>query len=59
VERLRDEVALARALLDSPRGTAGRARQDAALAEELTAAQAELTALIADIKARPFRYVAF
>lgn len=59
VQDLRNEVSIVRALLDEPRGTAGRALRDEALERELTAADAELAALIADMKARPLRYVAF
>ena len=59
VEGLRDEVSIVRALLDEPRGTAGRALHDDAIQRELRGAEAELTALVADIKARPLRYVAF
>ena len=59
VQDLRNEVSIVRALLDEPRGTAGRVLRDQAINQELTAADAELAALIADMKARPLRYVAF
>jgi len=59
VEGLRNEMSIVRRLLDEPRGTAGRAMRDEVLQRELTAAEAELGALIEDIKARPLRYVAF
>jgi phospholipid/cholesterol/gamma-HCH transport system substrate-binding protein len=59
VQELRDEVSIVRALLAEPRGTAGRVLHDAALQQQVAAAEAELTALIADIKARPLSYVSF
>ncbi|HEX8848053.1 MAG TPA: MlaD family protein [Gemmatimonadaceae bacterium] len=59
VASLRDEVSIARALLNEPRGTAGRALRDSALTRQLTAAERELTALLADLRAHPLRYVAF
>jgi phospholipid/cholesterol/gamma-HCH transport system substrate-binding protein len=59
VQALRDEVSIVRALLDEPRGTAGRVLRDQALQQEIVSAEAELTALVADIKARPLDYVSF
>ncbi len=59
VEDLRNEVSIVRALLDEPRGTAGRVLRDAALQQEIAGAEAELTALVADIKTRPLRYLSF
>lgn len=59
VQGLRDEVSIVRALLDEPRGTAGRALRDSALQRQITSAEVELTALVGDIKARPLRYLAF
>jgi len=59
VQGLRNEVTIVGALLAEPRGTAGRALRDSALQRQLTGAERELTTLIADIKARPFRYVTF
>ena len=59
VEDLRNEVSIVRALLDEPRGTAGRALHDAAIQREMRGAEGELAALVADIKARPLRYVTF
>jgi phospholipid/cholesterol/gamma-HCH transport system substrate-binding protein len=59
VASLRDEVSLARALLDEPRGTAGRAVHDSALVTELKGVERELGALMADIRAHPIRYVHF
>ena len=59
IAAVRDEVAIVRALIDLPAGTAGRAVHDAVLADELARLQVQLDALIADVKARPFRYVVF
>ena len=59
VTEVRDEIAAVRALIDLPAGTAGRLVHDAVLVEELAALQAQLDLLIADVKARPFRYIVF
>lgn len=59
ITEVRDEVAIVRALIDRPAGTAGRLVHDAVLADELAALQVQLDALVADVKARPFRYVVF
>jgi phospholipid/cholesterol/gamma-HCH transport system substrate-binding protein len=59
VTSLRNEVSLAKAMLDEPRGTAGRVLRDSAVTRELTAAEKELAAVIADLRAHPMRYVAF
>jgi phospholipid/cholesterol/gamma-HCH transport system substrate-binding protein len=59
VQGLRDEVSIVRALLNEPRGTAGRALRDSAVRQQIAGAQTELDALVADIKAHPFRYLAF
>jgi phospholipid/cholesterol/gamma-HCH transport system substrate-binding protein len=59
ITAVRDEVAQLRALLDEPRGSAGRALHDGALARELASLEAELRALAADVRDRPFRYVVF
>jgi phospholipid/cholesterol/gamma-HCH transport system substrate-binding protein len=59
VTSLRNEVSLAKAMLDEPRGTAGRVLRDSAVTRELTAAERELAAVIADLRAHPMRYVAF
>jgi hypothetical protein len=59
VTSLRNEVSLARAMLDEPRGTAGRALHDSAATRQLAAAEKELAAVIADLRAHPMRYVAF
>jgi phospholipid/cholesterol/gamma-HCH transport system substrate-binding protein len=59
ITSLRNEVSLAKAMLDEPRGTAGRVLHDSAVTLQLTAAEKELAALIADLRAHPMRYVAF
>jgi phospholipid/cholesterol/gamma-HCH transport system substrate-binding protein len=59
VTSLRNDITLARAMLDEPRGTAGRVLRDSALTRQLTATEKELTALMADLRAHPMRYVAF
>jgi hypothetical protein len=59
VGSLRDEVTIVKALLDEPRGTAGRVLHDSVLTRQLGAAQRELGALLADLRKHPLRYVAF
>lgn len=59
VTALRNDISLAKALLDEPRGTAGRVVHDSAMTRQLTAAEKEVAALIADLRAHPMRYVAF
>lgn len=59
VSSLRNEVSLAKAMLEEPRGTAGRVLRDSAVTRQLTAAEKELAAVIADLRAHPMRYVAF
>jgi len=59
VTSLRNEVSLAKAMLDEPRGTAGRVLHDSAMTRQLTAAEKELAAILADLRAHPMRYVAF
>jgi hypothetical protein len=59
VQGLRDEVSIVRTLLAEPRGTAGRALRDSAVQQQIAGAQAELDALVADIKAHPLRYLSF
>ena len=56
---LRDEVSIALALLNEPRGTAGRVLHDSALTTELAGVQRELGALMNDLRAHPLRYVQF
>jgi phospholipid/cholesterol/gamma-HCH transport system substrate-binding protein len=59
VTSLRNDVSLAKAMLDEPRGTAGRVLHDSAVTRQLTATERELAAVIADLRAHPMRYVAF
>jgi phospholipid/cholesterol/gamma-HCH transport system substrate-binding protein len=59
VRALLDEVSIVRAQLAEPRGTAGRALHDAAAYDQLAKLERELSALMADIKRRPLRYVVF
>ena len=59
VTSLRNEVSLAKAMLSEPRGTAGRILYDSAMTRQLTAAEKELAAIIADLRAHPMSYVAF
>lgn len=59
VTSLRNEISLAKAMLDEPRGTAGRVLHDSAMTRQLTAAEKEVAELIADLRAHPMRYVAF
>jgi hypothetical protein len=59
ITSLRNEVSLAKAMLDEPRGTAGRVLHDSAMTRQLTAAEKELADIIADLRAHPMRYVAF
>ena len=46
-------------MLDESRGTAGRVLHDSAMTRELTAAEKELAAVMADLRAHPMRYIAF
>lgn len=59
VQDVRDEVAIARALLDEPRGTAGRLMRDSAIVRETARVQRQLDSIVADIKYRPLRYWPF
>jgi phospholipid/cholesterol/gamma-HCH transport system substrate-binding protein len=59
VTSLRNEISLAKAMLDEPRGTAGRVLHDSAMTRQLTAAEKEVAVLMADLRAHPMRYVAF
>ena len=56
---VRNEVSIARHLLAEPRGTAGRVLADSAIVQELGRLEAQLGEIMADVKARPFRYIAF
>ena len=57
VGEIRDELSIVRALLDEPRGTAGRVKHDRAIALELAAADTAMQLLFADMKSRPLRYL--
>lgn len=59
VRGLLDEVSIVRSLLGEPRGTAGRALHDAAAYEQVAQLERELSALMADLRKRPFRYIVF
>lgn len=59
VAELRDEASILRALASSPEGTAGRLRADSTLATGLATVEAELAALVADMKRHPLRYISF
>lgn len=59
VTALRNDISLAKALLDEPRGTAGRVLHDSAMTRQLTSAEKEVAAIIADLRAHPMRYIAF
>jgi hypothetical protein len=57
IGEMRDELAIVRALLDEPRGTAGRVVSDRAIRLELARADTAMQVLFADIKTRPMRYL--
>jgi phospholipid/cholesterol/gamma-HCH transport system substrate-binding protein len=57
ISRLTDDLAVLRALMNTPTGTIGRLRTDSALVASLDSVHAEMSALVADIKARPLRYI--
>jgi phospholipid/cholesterol/gamma-HCH transport system substrate-binding protein len=59
VRGLLDEVSIVRSLLAEPKGTAGRALHDRAAYDQITQLERELSALMADLRKRPFRYVVF
>jgi phospholipid/cholesterol/gamma-HCH transport system substrate-binding protein len=59
VAAVRDELSIVGHLLQQPDGTVGRVRQDRAIQEGLAGAQREMSALFADLKAHPFRYISF
>jgi hypothetical protein len=59
VADIRNELAIVRALLDEPRGTAGRVTKDRAIVEALMEAEREMGAIMADIRRRPLRYLNF
>ena len=59
VQDTRNEIAIVRALLAEPRGTAGRILGDSAVFQEVSRFERELDALFADLRKNPFRYIAF
>lgn len=59
VADIRNELSIVRALLNEPRGTAGRMTKDRAIVEALAEAEREMGAIMADIRRRPFRYLNF
>jgi hypothetical protein len=59
VEDARNELSIARALLDEPRGTAGRFLRDSAIVREAARAQLQIDSIVADIKYHPLRYWPF
>ena len=59
VKALLDEVSIVRALLAEPRGTAGRALHDRAAYNQIAQLERELSALMADLRKHPLRYVHF
>jgi len=56
---LRDELSITAALLSSPDGTLGRFGQDSIIAVQTAEMSKQMTELFADIRKRPFRYIAF
>jgi hypothetical protein len=59
VAEVRDEVSIVRGLLANSRGTAGRVLGDSAIFRQLAQTEVALGDLMADIKRRPLRYIAF
>ncbi|MFN2563988.1 MAG: MlaD family protein [Gemmatimonadaceae bacterium] len=59
VGEIQNELSIVRALLADARGTAGRVQHDRAIVESLMEAEREMTALMEDIRRRPFRYINF
>jgi hypothetical protein len=56
---LRDELSITSALLSEQSGTLGRLQQDSIIAVQTAEMSKQMTELFADIKKRPFRYIAF
>ena len=56
---LRGEVAALRELASSPDGTIGRLRADTAYRQALSEVTRQLDSLLADLRRRPLRYIAF
>jgi len=59
VADLRDELSITSTLLSSQSGTLARFRQDSIIAVQTTEMSKQMSELVADIKKRPFRYIAF
>ena len=59
VADVRDELSITSALLASQNGTLGRFAQDSIIAVQMAEMSKQMTDLFADIKKRPFRYIAF
>ena len=59
VTEIRNELSIVRALLAEPRGTLGRVARDSAFVAGLASVERELGELLADVKRRPLRYLAF
>jgi phospholipid/cholesterol/gamma-HCH transport system substrate-binding protein len=59
VADIQNELSVVRALLQNPRGTAGRVVHDRAIVEALMEAEREMTEIMADIRRRPLRYLNF
>jgi ABC-type transporter Mla subunit MlaD len=59
VKDIRAELGVVQMMLDESSGTAGRFLHDSALTLELGGAQREMSALFADIKKHPLRYIKF
>lgn len=56
---IRNELSIVQALMRSPDGTLGRLAADSAIVASMAVAEDELQRLIADVKERPLRYLAF
>jgi ABC-type transporter Mla subunit MlaD len=59
VAELRDELSITSALLSTQSGSLARFRQDSIIAVQTAELSKQMTALFADIKKRPFRYIPF
>lgn len=59
IARVRDDLGELSAAMDSANGTVGRLKTDSALAISIQTARAEMSALFADVKRRPLRYINF
>jgi len=59
VADLRDELSITSALLSNQSGSLARFGQDSIIAVQTAELSKQMTALFADIRRRPFRYIAF